>query len=292
MAKVAEKDNTKVNKVYIIIPVHNRIEKTLKCLRSIYSQDYNDIQVVVIDDGSTDSTKKKITELYPRTTILKGSGSLFWTGAVNFGINYVLSICDKDDWVLLVNNDIQMTKDVISNLVSFSLDRGRNVIVNALSVDSIDKDTIIKSGTKILSWALNRTKHIYHGVSLKTLLTHDAVEVDLLTGRCLLHPVEIFNKIGNYNSSLFPHYGGDDEFSARAKLSSYRLFVLPTAIVYLEQESRSHKRQDIFQALFGIRSNINIINKWKLTRAIVPLHAQASYYLIAVLKSVYIYLKK
>ena len=149
-----------MNKVYIVIPVHNRINDTIKCLDSIYRQNYKDIQIVVIDDGSTDSTKKKITELYPRTTILKGSGSLFWTGAVNFGINYVLSICDKDDWVLLVNNDIQMTKDVISNLVSFSLDRGRNVIVNALSVDSIDKDTIIKSGTKILSWALNRTKHI------------------------------------------------------------------------------------------------------------------------------------
>ena len=278
--------------IYIVIPVHNRIEKTIKCLNSIYMQNENDIQIVVVDDGSTDGTKVSIQNKYPEITVLNGTGSLFWTGAVSFGVNHILNICNKDDWILLVNNDIQMAKNVISKLVSFSLSRERHVVVSALSVDMIDKDTIIKSGTKVVSWALNRTKHIYHGSSLKSLLSNDVVEVDLLTGRCLLHPVEIFNKIGNYNSSLFPHYGGDDEFSARAKLSSYRLFVLPTAIVYLEQESRSHKRQDIFQALFGIRSNINIINKWKLTRAIVPLHAQASYYLIAVLKSVYIYLKK
>ena len=255
-------------------------------------QNENDIQIVVVDDGSTDGTKVSIQNKYPEITVLNGTGSLFWTGAVSFGVNHILNICNKDDWILLVNNDIQMAKNVISKLVSFSLSRERHVVVSALSVDMIDKDTIIKSGTKVVSWALNRTKHIYHGSSLKSLLSNDVVEVDLLTGRCLLHPVEIFNKIGNYNSSLFPHYGGDDEFSARAKLSSYRLFVLPTAIVYLEQESRSHKRQDIFQALFGIRSNINIINKWKLTRAIVPLHAQASYYLIAVLKSVFIFIKK
>ena len=93
----------------------------------------------------------------------------------------------------------------------------------------------------------------------------------------MLHPVEIFKDIGNYNSSLFPHYGGDDEFSARAKLFGYKLFVLPTAIVYLEQEGESHKKQNILQALFGMKSNINIINKWRLTRAIVPLHAKASY---------------
>jgi GT2 family glycosyltransferase len=277
--------------VYVIIPVHNRINDTIKCLDSIYRQNYKDIQIVVIDDGSTDSTKKKITELYPRTTILKGSGSLFWTGAVNFGINYVLSICDKDDWVLLVNNDIQMTKDVISNLVSFSLDRGRNVIVNALSVDSIDKDTIIKSGTKILSWALNRTKHIYHGVSLKTLLTHDAVEVDLLTGRCLLHPVEVFNKVGNYNSDLLPHYGGDDEFTARVKLSEYKLYILPSAIVYLNQDNSTICKEGFFKGLFSIKSSGNIINKWKFTRSVVPLYAQPTYYVITIIKSILYYLK-
>lgn len=278
--------------IYIIIPVHNRINDTIKCLDSIYNQGYKDIKVVVVDDGSTDSTKEKITELYPRTIILEGSGALFWTGAVRFGVNYVLSVCDKDDWVLLVNNDIQMTRDVISNLVSFSMDRKRNVIVNALSVDSGDHDTIIKSGTKILSWVLNRTKHIYHGASLKNLLSHDAIEVDLLTGRCLLHPVEVFNTIGNYNAELLPHYGGDDEFTARAQLSGYKLYILPSAIVYLDQDDAPYVRKNIFHALFGIKSSINIINKWKFARSVVPFYAFTTYYLIAVLKSILVFFKK
>jgi GT2 family glycosyltransferase len=280
-----------MNKVYIVIPVHNRIEKTLQCLRSIYSQDYKDIHVIVVDDGSSDSTQDKLNDTYPQATILPGTGSLFWTGAVNFGINYVLSICQKGDWILLVNNDVKIENDVIGNLVSFLNNLDRKAIVNALSVDSRDKDTIVKSGTVVKSWLLNRTYHVLHGSSLSKLGQRNEIEVDLLTGRCLLHPVEIFKDIGNYNSSLFPHYGGDDEFSARAKLFGYKLFVLPTAIVYLEQEGESHKKQNILQALFGMKSNINIINKWRLTRAIVPLHAKASYYLISIFKSLYIFFK-
>ena len=255
-------------------------------------QNENDIQIVVVDDGSTDGTKDGIQNKYPEITVLNGTGSLFWTGAVSFGVNHILNICNKDDWILLVNNDIQMAKNVISKLVSFSLSRERHVVVSALSVDMIDKDTIIKSGTKVVSWALNRTKHIYHGSSLKSLLSNDVVEVDLLTGRCLLHPVEIFNKIGNYNSDLLPHYGGDDEFTARVKLFGYKLYVLPSAIVYLDQDEVSHAKKNIFNALFGIKSSVNIVNKWKFARSVVPFFAFPTYYLIAVLKSVFIFIKK
>ena len=45
-----------MNKVYIVIPAPNRIEKTLQCLYSICSQDYKDIQVVVVDDRSSNFT--------------------------------------------------------------------------------------------------------------------------------------------------------------------------------------------------------------------------------------------
>ena len=280
-----------MNKVYIIIPVHNRIEKTLKCLRSIYAQDYNGMHVIVVDDGSSDSTKNDINSAYPQVTILEGDGSLFWTGAVKLGIEHVLNVCNKEDWVLLANNDIEMRDDVISNLVSFSVGKKRRIIVNALSVDSFDQDTIIKSGTRVLSWVFNKTQHVYHGESLEKISPNTPISVDLLTGRCLLHPVEIFSKIGNYNADLFPHYGGDDEFTARAKISGYELYILPLAIVYLDNKNDKSQSKGVMDHFFGIRSSINLINKWRFTKAVVPIFSRPSYYLIAVLKTFYILLK-
>jgi len=278
--------------VYIIVPVFNRIEKTVKCLESIYKQSFSEIIVIVVDDGSTDNTRAVLESHFSKVVILNGNGSLFWTGAVKLGIEYVLNICNKEDWILLMNNDVQVKNDTIEKLVSFSNNLNRKVIVNAVSVDSSDQDTIIKSGTKILSWALNRTKHVYHGASLKSLLSYDAVEVDLLTGRCLLHPVEVFDKVANYNPDLLPHYGGDDEFTARAKLFGYKLYILPSAIVYLNQDKVSNVRKNILHELFGVKSSINIVNKWKFARSVVPFFAFPTYYLIAVLKSIFIFFKK
>jgi GT2 family glycosyltransferase len=276
--------------VFILIPVHNRIDKTIKCLDSIVRQSYEKIQVIVIDDGSSDNTKLIIQKAYPEVEILNGTGSMFWTGAVSFGINYVLRNCSKDDWILLVNNDVQMEDTTLKRLVVFAEEMQRRVIVNALSVDNKDKDTIIKSGTIVNSWLLNITKHLFHGESLNSLSSIEAIEVDLLTGRCLLHPVEVFNDIGNYNSEYFPHYGGDDDYSARAKKFGYKLFILPSAVVYLD-----NKKEDLNESLtdhfFGIRSSSNLINKWKFSITSAPKYSVISFFLIGVLKSIFIFIK-
>ena len=129
--------------IYIIIPVHNRINNTIKCLNSIYEQEYDNIQIIIIDDGSTDGTKQIIEDKYSEVTVLNGTGSLFWTGAVHYGVNYILSLAGKkDDWVLLINNDVVITEGVIDKLIAFSENKNRNVIVNALSVDLNDKNKI------------------------------------------------------------------------------------------------------------------------------------------------------
>jgi len=277
--------------VYIVIPVHNRINKTIKCLDSIYSQNYKDFSIIVIDDGSIDKTSQILSKKYPSLKVLQGSGSLFWTGAVNLGIKYVLNISKEGDWILLVNNDVIMEQDVIYELTTFALEQNRHVIINALSVDLSDRETIIKSGTTVKSWFLNITQHILQGSRRSELASTGAVKADLLTGRCLLHPVEVFHAIGNYDCKKFPHYGGDDEFTARAKKHGYELYVIPSAIVYLDNNKTWANNLNIIDRLFGIRSGINLLNRWKITNAIVPLISRPSYFLIAVIKSFYVLIK-
>jgi len=45
-------------KVSIIIPTYNRANELMKCLESIFRQKFSDFEVIVVDDGSTDKTKK------------------------------------------------------------------------------------------------------------------------------------------------------------------------------------------------------------------------------------------
>ena len=85
--------------------------------------------------------------------------------------------------------------------------KSSSCLVGALSVNLKDKKTILKSGTIVESWLLNKTRHIYDGLNLKELPKKEKmIKVDFLTGRCLLHPMSIFNKLDNYDSKNFPQW--------------------------------------------------------------------------------------
>lgn len=47
-------------KISIIIPVYNAIEYLEKCLESILVQEFGEIEVILVNDGSTDSTEEII----------------------------------------------------------------------------------------------------------------------------------------------------------------------------------------------------------------------------------------
>lgn len=51
-----------MKKISIVIPAYNCEKYIVTCLESIYNQNYNEFEVIIIDDGSTDNTNKIIRE--------------------------------------------------------------------------------------------------------------------------------------------------------------------------------------------------------------------------------------
>ncbi len=47
-------------RVSVIIPTYNRKDFLLPALESVFAQTFEDYEVIVVDDGSTDQTKKAI----------------------------------------------------------------------------------------------------------------------------------------------------------------------------------------------------------------------------------------
>lgn len=89
----------------IIIPAYNVESYILNCIESIYSQHQENIEVIVIDDGSTDNTIEIITQLketYNNFVILSQANAGVST-ARNYGLSvargrYVYFL-DSDDWI-------------------------------------------------------------------------------------------------------------------------------------------------------------------------------------------------
>lgn len=66
--------------IAVLLTVHNRKEKTLNCLRRLYSQEKIDqyvVDVFLTDDGCTDGTSMAVKEEFPNVNIINGDGTLF-----------------------------------------------------------------------------------------------------------------------------------------------------------------------------------------------------------------------
>lgn len=92
-------------KFSIIVPVYNVQQYLSQCLKSLVSQDYTDYEIICVNDGSTDGSRKMLSEWEVRLpqmrVIDRENGGL--SAARNTGLaeatgDYVLFV-DSDDWV-------------------------------------------------------------------------------------------------------------------------------------------------------------------------------------------------
>lgn len=126
-------------KVSVIIPVYN-VEKYLpKCLESVLGQTFGDIEVICVNDGSTDNSLQILTEYANNDErikiITKPNGGLFsarHVGMVSAVGEYILFV-DSDDWI--ETTLIEKTVDKI---------RETNVDVVIFGAYSVKEDKIIK----------------------------------------------------------------------------------------------------------------------------------------------------
>ena len=246
--------------VYILIPAHNNKKGVLALLVCLSRQSYKDIKTVLVDDGSTDSTAQEVEELFPDTIILKGDGSLWWTGANVMGVNFILKEAKDDDFILLLNNDLFVEDDYVKTLVDASVANGRAIAGSTL-VDYNNHD-FVESGIMLDNYLNLTVNHNNYWINS----TDFDLKTDVLPGRGTLVPLEVFKKIGNFNLRKLPHYGADYEFTMRARRAGFRLLVSHKARVFARlditglvlPDRRFISLKECYQLLFSKKSKGNI----------------------------------
>jgi len=107
-------------KIWICIPVFNRIEFTLKCLATMKAQIFQNFTVVICDHGSTDGTTERIKRDYPETVVINTDSNLWWTGAMNRCVEYVLQQAATDDYLLTLNNDTELPSNYLAKFADYA----------------------------------------------------------------------------------------------------------------------------------------------------------------------------
>lgn len=108
------------SKISIIVPIYNVSKYLDECISTILSQTYRNIQVILVDDGSTDNSLKickSYEELDSRVIAITQTNS-----GVSAARNKGLEIADGE-WVMFVDPDDKLDTSIIEELLKQCNDR-------------------------------------------------------------------------------------------------------------------------------------------------------------------------
>ena len=124
--------NSTNKKIYIFLPVHNRIDETKRFVEALKGQTYQNYHLLLIDDGSTDGTSQFVRENIDDTklTILYGSGNWWWGGSLHKGYKWLKkNRIDDEDIVLIMNDDTYFEDDFLENGVNLIIDNHNSLLL-------------------------------------------------------------------------------------------------------------------------------------------------------------------
>lgn len=233
-------------KIAVIIPVFNRRETTLSYLKQMGQLDHAgaELTFVVVDDASTDGTGDAIRSQYPDTIVLQGSGNLWWTGAINVGVQHALQ--GTYDAVLIMNDDVDVDPGFLAPLLKVAEENPGSLVSSiTLHKDEEGRVAILNCGFKRMG--LFGDIHTLHAGEPYSDKLDEAVRCDILTGASLFIPIRVFKKIGIFDSRSFPHNWGDFEFTLRASLNGFPCLAASKSIIFTEYNTN-------YPALYLFRS--------------------------------------
>lgn len=250
--------------LFIVIPVHNRIQYTRDCLSSLNNQTAKDFHIIVIDDGSTDGTSEMIFNEFPDVILLRGDGNLWWTAATNLGVKYALE--HGSTHIMTLNNDTIAPKDFLQNMISWSIQKP-GCLLGALALDAKTKQRVY--GGERIRWDFGDAVQLL-GV-IKPGEQVGLHEVTHFPGRGLYIPSVVFAKIGLFDQYTFPHYAADYDFTHRATRAGFKIYCNYDAplLIYPEASDsvkyrKSRNLKNYYFHLFGIKGagNLGVFTKY------------------------------
>ena len=127
--------------VSIVIPTFNSKQFIGPCLDSLFVQDYQDFEAIIVDNNSKDGTVALIRKTYPKVILLENKQNLGSCRAKNQGIKIA-----SGDWVLTLDCDTVLSNNFLSQI--HKTIQGLSVRVGMIQpkILQIDQKTIYSSG--------------------------------------------------------------------------------------------------------------------------------------------------
>jgi len=263
-------------RVFIVMPTYNRWDEARESLACLLESTYENLKIILVEDGCSDGTAEKCRAEFPDVEILHGNGNLWWSGAINKGVAHALNL--GADAIVWLNDDNRVEAGTLSFMVESFKRMGERSIICART-----KST----DTGLDEWLGDPPRwHPEFGKWTRPALTAPEVRVEHPPGgRGVLIPTRCFHEIGLVDMKTFPHYWADHDFHYRAIKAGYLYFLSTGALIWnvpnrpRPDAPKEFSLRGSLWFLTNRRSAMNMITLRRLLKRHLPSDAyRATYY--------------
>ena len=210
-------------KVSVVVPNWNGMRFVGMCLDSLAKLDFEDYEVIVVDNGSADGSREMIEEQYPDVKLLKLPDNMGFAIACNEGIK-----ASNAEYIVLLNNDIEVTPDWLRELYE-GMERHPECGMGTTKMMFLDqRDVFYNTGDLFHSWSAGGGR----GQGEKDVGQYE--KEDYVFGACAgagIYRREFFNQVGLFDEDFFI-FAEDVDLNMRGQLQGLKAVYLPKAKVY------------------------------------------------------------
>lgn len=234
-------------KITITFPIYNGGNQPLKCLSSIQKLNYppKQIEVIVVDNASTDRSSSQIEKSYPKIHLIRNSKNFGFAKAINIGIKKA-----KGEYIFITNDDIIFEKNSLKILVSYA-EKHKNCILGGKQLHPQTKKFITGG----------RRFNFLTGMQTTMKNVSTPINCDQVDGCAMLIPKKLFATLGLFDEEFYPVYGEDLDLCLRAKKNNIDIIYHPKAIFFHNPSQTVSKLplHDVYY--FGFKNKLRLMLK-------------------------------
>ena len=208
-------------KISIILVLYNRAELSFRCLRSIVEQEFQKLEIIIVDNASTDQTPEMLNRLEGARIIRNAENQNFLL-AVNQAAHEA-----RGEYLLLLNNDAQLLPGTLDSAIS--------------TIQSDPEIGAVGGRLILLDWSLQEAGSIIwndgsclgygRGDNPFEPMYMFRRDVDYCSAAFLLTPRAIWQQLGGFDETFKPAYYEDSDYCVRLWERGLRVVYDPNAVI-------------------------------------------------------------
>lgn len=227
-------------KVSIVILNYNGLSDSIKCLDSLFSCDYENMEIIMLDNGSKGDDVSVLSVYKPKNNkanqtyrFIDNKGNLGFAGGCNVGMKIALEEAEGGEkgskYIYLLNNDTEVATDFLTKAVEYAEKHSDVGVVASKSLYFENREVIENAGHLML----NSGDAYSRGRGAKASDVRFVKRTELLSACAagILLRNDMIREIGMFDEEFFLIYE-DVDLTFRAVVMGWKCVYLPESVMY------------------------------------------------------------